>query len=407
MGVTIEIKEHPTDNNADFIRGGEQEGTFNVNAEELTVGYTSAQAFRRGFAVRFTDVQLPPGSKILHACIKAQSSGDYPETQVNAFIDMDGAANSQPFSTYDELFARDLSIGAIPYENIPATTAGQWLETPDFAELLQVFLEYVNWEQGNAMTMILWDYWNQTDNEDNHHRRFRSYNHSPETPIILKLEFDPPAIYVDCQVKHPALRTIRTIEYYTGQPITKTPYSNLSSLAEKRLITQATVRVGLPADIDVTTLAGVTYRIRCPHIPYPPIIQPPYYEPPPMLASMYGHFPSVKAPGINVVARLFTPDTQTEVYKAAAPTDADGYFTITDIPPGTYDVGIKCDNSLSELTTNQVFVAGATTNVEFSAWRGGDLNNSDKVDGVDYSILAANYNKTGACAAYPGTWLMP
>ncbi|GAI33621.1 unnamed protein product, partial [marine sediment metagenome] len=32
----------------------------------------------------------------------------------------------------------------------------------------------------------------------------------------------------------------------------------------------------MPADIEVTTLPGITFMIHCPHIPYPPIIQPPY-----------------------------------------------------------------------------------------------------------------------------------
>ncbi|GAI34569.1 unnamed protein product, partial [marine sediment metagenome] len=86
MSVTIDIAEHPTNNNIDFILHGVQQYTCTIDAPELTVGYTSAEANRRGFAVRFTNIQIPPGSKMIHARLRAQSSGDYPETYVEAWV---------------------------------------------------------------------------------------------------------------------------------------------------------------------------------------------------------------------------------------------------------------------------------------------------------------------------------
>jgi len=109
----------------------------------------------------------------------------------------------------------------------------------------------------------------------------------------------------------------------------------------------------------------------------------------------------------NLVIRFFTPGTQTEVAKYAKPLDATGAFTITGITPGTYDVGIKCDSSLSLLATAQVFTEGETTNISFGTLLQGDLNGSDKVDGFDSSLVSANYNKQGACIGYAGNWLMP
>ena len=127
----------------------------------------------------------------------------------------------------------------------------------------------------------------------------------------------------------------------------------------------------------------------------------------PTTATLHGYFPGVFTPGSNVIIRLFTPGSQTEIYKAAAPTDASGYFDITTIPPGTYDVGIKTDASLSELVTNQVFVAGETTNVTFPQIRLGDLDGNDLVDIVDYDIVDTHYDEFGSCYGYPGNWLMP
>jgi len=128
---------------------------------------------------------------------------------------------------------------------------------------------------------------------------------------------------------------------------------------------------------------------------------------PPATATLHGTLPGVSTPGSNVIVRLFTPSTTTEVYKAIAPTDASGVFDITTIPPGTYDVGIKCDNSVSELVASKTFIASQTTNVIFPSIRSGDLNNSDTVTSTDFSILSAQYGQVGACYGYPGNWLMP
>jgi hypothetical protein len=109
----------------------------------------------------------------------------------------------------------------------------------------------------------------------------------------------------------------------------------------------------------------------------------------------------------NLVIRFFTPGTDTEVAKYAKPLDATGAFTITGITAGTYDVGVKCDSSLSLLATAQVFTEGNTTNIAFGTLLQGDLTGNDKVDGSDYTLLSGNYNKVGPCFGYAGNWLIP
>jgi len=118
---------------------------------------------------------------------------------------------------------------------------------------------------------------------------------------------------------------------------------------------------------------------------------------------------SVTMPGgrKNLVIRFFTSGTQTEVAKYARPLDATGAFIITGITPGTYDVGIKCDSSLSLLAKDQVFTEGNTTNINFGTLLEGDLNGNDYVGSVDYSILSSNFHKLGDCYGYVGDWLMP
>ena len=126
-----------------------------------------------------------------------------------------------------------------------------------------------------------------------------------------------------------------------------------------------------------------------------------------MAAHLDGNWPGVPSPGVNVVVRFFTPNTQTEVHKSAAITDASGNFDVYDAPVGTYDVGIKSDNSLSELAEDLVFTEGETTAKTFSDWRGGDITNDDLAGFDDYVTVMANYNVKGACWGYSGNWLLP
>jgi len=127
-----------------------------------------------------------------------------------------------------------------------------------------------------------------------------------------------------------------------------------------------------------------------------------------MSATLHGYISSnLPSGGTNIVVRFFTPNTQTEVMKACSPTDASGYFTIYGITPGTYDVGIKNDGSLSNLARNQTFTEGNTTDVNFGAIRMGDLNNDDYVTGADRDTMYLWWNVGGDCYGYPGNWLMP
>jgi len=126
-----------------------------------------------------------------------------------------------------------------------------------------------------------------------------------------------------------------------------------------------------------------------------------------MASHLDGNWPGVKSPGVNVVVRFFTPNTQTEIHKSAAATDASGNFDVYDAPVGTYDVGIKCDNSLSELAEDLEFTEGGTTAHTFPDWRGGDLSNDDYTTAADRGILYGNWGQGGACAGYAGNWLMP
>ena len=128
-----------------------------------------------------------------------------------------------------------------------------------------------------------------------------------------------------------------------------------------------------------------------------------------MSAKLHGTVGIYASTPINIVVRFFTPGTQTEKHKSAAPTNTSGVFDIYDAPVGTYDVGIKSGGYLSLLAESQVFTEGETTNVDFGTFIGiaGDIIDNDWNTSSDLSAFLAGSGKKGACYGYAGNWLMP
>jgi len=160
-------------------------------------------------------------------------------------------------------------------------------------------------------------------------------------------------------------------------------------------------------------------------------------------ATLEGHVGLSGFPATNVTVRFFVPGTQNETMKKYTTTDSNGNFTIGCLIPGTYDVAVKGQTSLSNLVTGVNLTAGNTTVVDFGVLREGDAGSSNDdfiagldygplsnawnsyptiipppawdpnvdfsrdlyVDGADYGPLSANWNDWGDCFGWPGNWL--
>ena len=89
-----------------------------------------------------------------------------------------------------------------------------------------------------------------------------------------------------------------------------------------------------------------------------------------------------------------------EIWNDTATTDNNGVFTITNLTPGTYDIGIKNWTCLSEMNTSVTLTNNSTTGVDFGTTREGDSNDSDAVTIIDFSLLAGAFGSTPAS----GSW---
>jgi hypothetical protein len=89
---------------------------------------------------------------------------------------------------------------------------------------------------------------------------------------------------------------------------------------------------------------------------------------------------------------LYSPGGTNPIGNYTANTDASGYFTVTGISQGTYDVKVKNVHTLSNKKASVTVPTGPTA-VDFGTLWEGDANNDDNISGADYSILATAYAK--------------
>jgi len=158
-------------------------------------------------------------------------------------------------------------------------------------------------------------------------------------------------------------------------------------------------------------------------------------------ATLDGHVDLSGFPATNVTVRFFTPNTTTEAMKKYGTTDASGNFTISGLTPGTYDVAVKGQTSLSNLVTGVdlsipgrtdfgVLLEGDASSsnddyIDFSdygplsdawlsypgctpppAWDPNvDFSRDNYIDMSDYAPLSANWLDWGDCYGWPGDWL--
>jgi len=98
--------------------------------------------------------------------------------------------------------------------------------------------------------------------------------------------------------------------------------------------------------------------------------------------------PDAPAPNARWVVPL-TVTVGSTVYSTS--TDTSGYFTVSGITPGTYDICVKNSHTLSNRRTGVTLLSGSNAVVDFGTLREGDANADDFVTILDFSILATAF----------------
>lgn len=97
--------------------------------------------------------------------------------------------------------------------------------------------------------------------------------------------------------------------------------------------------------------------------------------------------------------KVLTPGTSTIVFeKNNISTDASGNatFTITGVPAGNYDFRVKVNNFLTKTILNSPLNNPLT--LSFGMLKGGDLNNDNIVNSLDFSLLTSHWGQSDPAA---------
>jgi hypothetical protein len=100
----------------------------------------------------------------------------------------------------------------------------------------------------------------------------------------------------------------------------------------------------------------------------------------------------------SLTAYVTGTTTNPALSKTDITTDATGKstFTITTLPSGNYDFKLKVKTYLTKTLTNQP--SGDPLNLNYTNLRGGDLNNDDIVNSIDYASLNAKWGQSDPTA---------
>jgi len=104
--------------------------------------------------------------------------------------------------------------------------------------------------------------------------------------------------------------------------------------------------------------------------------------------------------GLNVSFFDNATQNETEWSPKSATTNSSGWFNVSGLDPGTYDIGIKNWTSLSEMNMSVTLTAGNTTVVEFGTPPEGDCDDNDHVAYADFIDLVIHYDKVYANADF-------
>jgi len=112
-----------------------------------------------------------------------------------------------------------------------------------------------------------------------------------------------------------------------------------------------------------------------------------------------GNPPSDRWNNFHLVITLYSCGGTSPVWQLHSDTDASGYFTVTGIPQGCYDVKVKNLHTLRNKKANVVIVYGVNT-IDFGTLREGDANDDNAVDITDFSILRTAFGKSQGQPGY-------
>ena len=156
-----------------------QDTANNCTQPTLLVGLNTS-------GMRFTDINIPPGSKILSARLTVRLNIPWLPQGVAGVVQAQATGNAVSFSKTNRLVtALPLTDAFVDWIWLPGRYEGQWSSltsrsSPDLSQVVQEIVDRPDWAGGNAIAMIFW-----SQNVPRSELQFLAYDNSPTTPAQM------------------------------------------------------------------------------------------------------------------------------------------------------------------------------------------------------------------------------
>ncbi len=121
-----------------------------VLSDTLTVG-------RRGIAMRFRNVDIPPGSEIVSARLLICMASDGLEQPVEGLLQAEAVANATDFTGDNRsIFELPATVAAVPWtwQTSDVCPRESYCPSPDISAVIQEVVDHLDWLQGNALAIL-------------------------------------------------------------------------------------------------------------------------------------------------------------------------------------------------------------------------------------------------------------
>jgi hypothetical protein len=100
----------------------------------------------------------------------------------------------------------------------------------------------------------------------------------------------------------------------------------------------------------------------------------------------------------SLTVKLTAPGSGALRYTFSPTTDSSGYFTLTGIEPGTYDVWVKSSHTLQNKAS--LTLTTGNNSLALGTLREGDANDDNVISVLDFSVLASTFNRCQGSTGY-------
>ena len=157
---------------------------------ELEKSHVSVGHFEMGDryyngGLRFTNVDIPQGAKIILALLKFCADQTCMGTRARWNIYGQNSSDCNEFSTIDDFLARQKTVTVVDTGFLTTWVEGEWYTSPDIAAVMQEIVNRPDWESGNALALLLCGHAEASTTHE-----IRSYDANPSQAVILEVTYE-------------------------------------------------------------------------------------------------------------------------------------------------------------------------------------------------------------------------